>query len=339
LAGWSIWLQFLLVSAAIAFAGSQLSRYGDVLAEKTGMGRTWLGLVVLATVTSLPELATGASAVLWIDAPDITVGDLLGSCVFNMLLLALVDLLYPASPVLTAADRGHLLAACFGVMMLGVAVMGLMAPHPLASISFGHVSLVSLVLLVCYLVAMRSLFRYQRQERAAYLAILEEQEPRYGHISFSSAALKFGANAAVVVAAGSFLPQVATGLAHFMGWQQSMVGTIFVAASTSLPELVVTVAALRLGAVDLAVGNLFGSNLINLAILGLTGLLYVKGPILQAVPAKHAATGVMAIVMTAIAGAELIFRPQKKALRWMSLGAFVLAFLYAAHIFIQMLSG
>jgi cation:H+ antiporter len=117
-----------------------------------------------------------------------------------------------------------------------------------------------------------------------------------------------------------------------------MVGTIFVAAATSLPELVVTFAALRLGAVDLAVGNLFGSNLVNLAILGIMGLLYVKAPILQAVTGKHVGTAIMAILMTAIAGAELIYRPQKKSLRWMSLGAFVLAFLYAAHIFIQLLA-
>jgi cation:H+ antiporter len=105
-----------------------------------------------------------------------------------------------------------------------------------------------------------------------------------------------------------------------------------------LPELVVTVGALRLGAVDLAVGNLFGSNLVNLGILGLMGLLYVKAPIMQVVNGKHLGTAMMAVLMTAIAGAELIYRPKKKALRWMSLGAFVLAFLYAAHIYIQVLA-
>ncbi len=115
-------------------------------------------------------------------------------------------------------------------------------------------------------------------------------------------------------------------------------GTIFVAAATSLPEMVVTLSALRLGAVDLAVGNLFGSNLINLGILGLMGFLYVKAPLLQAVSDKHVGTGVMAIIMTGIAAAEMMYRPQKKTLRWMSTGAFFLVFLYAAHVFIQMLA-
>jgi cation:H+ antiporter len=307
-----------------------------VLAEKTGMGRTWLGLVVLAAVTSLPELATGTSAILWVHVPDITVGDLLGSCMFNLLILAVVDLFYPRGPVLTAAHRGHLLAACFGVVMLGVALMGLETPPTLGGISLGYLGLNSPVLLLCYLVAMRSLFRYQRRERAAFLAEHDETL-QYEDVSLSAALAKFTINALVVVAAGIFLPQVAEQIAGLMGWQQSVVGTVFVAAATSLPEMVVTLSALRLGAVDLAVGNLFGSNLVNLGILGLMGFLYVKAPLLQAVSSKHAGTGVMAIIMTGIAATEMMYRPQKKTLRLMSSGAFILVFLYAAYIFVQML--
>jgi cation:H+ antiporter len=337
LSGWSVWLQFILIAGTIAVAGHRLSIHADVLAEKTGMGRTWLGLVMLAAVTSLPELATGLSAVLWVQAPDLTVGDLLGSCMFNLLILALVDLLYPRGPVLTAAHRGHLLAVCFIVMMLGVAVMGLIAPTPLTGITLGHVDLSSPILILCYLVAMRSLFRYQRRDRVAYLAEHEETL-FYQDVSLGAAAGKFALSAMVVVAAGIFLPRVAAQIAAVMGWQQSMVGTVFVAAATSLPEMVVTLSALRLGAVDLAVGNLFGSNLVNLGVLGLMGLLYVKAPLLQVVSAKHAGTGVMALIMTGIAAAEMMYQPQKKTLRWMSAGAFILAFLYAAYVLIQMMA-
>jgi cation:H+ antiporter len=332
------WLQFLLVAGAITVSGAQLCRYGDVLAEKTGMGRTWLGLVVLAAITSLPEAATGVSAVFWVHAPDITVGDLLGSCVFNLLILAVVDLLHPPGPALTAADRGHVLAAAFGVVMLGVAVMGILAPPLPAGHTLGFVSLSGVVLLVFYLVAMRSVFRYQRREREAYLAEHEEVLV-YEAVSLRAALLKFGLNALVVVAAGIFMPRVAGDLAQLMGWHQSMVGTIFVAAATSLPELVVTLSALRLKAVDLAVGNLFGSNLVNLALLGVMALLFSPGPLLKAVSPRHAGTGVMAMVMTGIAAAELIYRPQKKALRWLSLGAFTLAFLYVVQVYWQIMAG
>jgi cation:H+ antiporter len=335
--GGSLWLQFLVCMGIIGYGGTQLSRYGDVLAEKTGLGRTWLGLVLLAAITSLPESSTGVSAVLWVNAPDITVGDLLGSCLFNLFILAVVDLLYPPSPVLTAADRGHLLAGSFAVVMLTVTVMGTLAPLPTSGITLGHIGLSSPILLICYFGAMRVIYRYQRRQRLAYLQEHQE-ELVYSDIGLGKTVLRFGLAALVVVGAGIWIPRVAVELASFMGWHQSLVGTIFVAASTSMPELVVTLGALRLGAVDLAVGNLLGSNLVNLALLGVMDILYLKGPLLQAVSHDHASTGLMAILMTSIACAELVYRPAKKALRLVSLGAFLLAFLFTANIFLQMLA-
>jgi cation:H+ antiporter len=335
--GWEVWLKFFFCLALIGVSGTQLSRYGDVLAEKTGLGRTWLGLVLLAAITSLPESSTGVSAVLWVNAPNITVGDLLGSCLFNLFILAVVDLLYPPSPVLTAADRGHLLAGSFTVVMLTVTIMGTLAPLPTAGITLGHIGLSSPILLVCYLGAMRVIYRYQRRQRLAYLQEHQE-ELVYADISLGKTVLMFSLAALVVVGAGIWIPKVAVELATFMGWHQTLVGTIFVAASTSMPELVVTLGALRLGAVDLAVGNLLGSNLVNLALLGVMDILYFKGPLLRAVSHNNASTGLMAILMTSIACAELVYRPPKKALRLVSLGAFLLAFLFAANIFLQMLT-
>jgi len=331
------WAIFILCGLAIMVSGARLCRYGDVVATKTGLGRTWVGLVLIAAATSLPEMATGVSSILWVQAPDITVGDLLGSCVFNLLVLALVDLLYPPGPVLTAADRGHLLAASFGVVMLGSTVMGMMAHSPIDSLNLAHVGLSSPVLIICYLVAMRAIYRYQRRERAAFQKERQE-EPAYEGITLNQALRRFGLNALVVLTAGIWLPRTAANLAHLAGWQQSFMGTLFVAATTSLPEVVVTLSALRLGAIDLAVGNLFGSNLINLALLGVMDLIYLPGPILQQVAPAHAATGLMAVLMTGIAAGELVYRPQKKFLRWLSTGAFFLAFLYAAHIFLQILA-
>lgn len=334
---WSVWLQFILVAGAIGYSGTRLSKYADILAEKTGLGRTWVGLVGLAVVTSLPELMTGASAVLWVDAPDIAVGNLLGACVLNLAILAVADWFYPPGPVLSAAERGHLLAAAFGVTMLGVATLGIMARAPLGNLSLGHVGLSAPVLIICYLTAMRATYRYQQRERAEYLR--EHREVlRYAGVSLRQTALKFALHAAVVMAAAVWLPRVAANLAIIMDWHLSLVGTVFVAAVTTMPELVVTISAMRLGAVDLAVGDLLGSVMINVAMLGVMDLLYIRGPLLQVVAPEHAGTGIMAMVMTGIASAEMMYRPQKKALRWMSLGAFTLAFLYVAHIFIQMLA-
>jgi len=331
----------LLCAGVITFSGSRLCRYADVLAEKTGLGRTWMGLVAVALVTSLPELANGVSAVLWVKAPDLAVGNLLGAAVLNLAILAVADIFYPPGPVLTAADRGHILAAAFGVILLGVATLTILPRGPLmAGLSVRDVSLSSPVLLLCYLMGMRATFRFQRRERAEYLQEHPEEieDILYPDHRLGEAAGRFAVHALVVVAAGFWLPRVAERLAAYMGWHLSLVGTVFTALVTTLPELVVTLSALRLGAVDLAVGDLLGSLMANIAMLGLLDFLYFDGPLLLAAAPEHAGTGLLAIIMIGIVVAELIFRPQKKFLRWISLGAFLLAFLYAGNIILHILA-
>ena len=112
-------LQFAVCAALIGRAGFALSRSADRLARHHGWGRSWVGLTMLATVTSLPELATGISAVAWVDAPNLAVGDALGSCVFNLVFLVVVDGLQRRQPMYRDASATHLLTAAFGVVMLG----------------------------------------------------------------------------------------------------------------------------------------------------------------------------------------------------------------------------
>jgi cation:H+ antiporter len=90
-----IWIQFLAAALVIVLAGMRLARYGDVLGEKTGLGRSWIGVVLLAATTSLPELFTGIGATALAALPDIAVGDVLGSCMFNLLILSFMDAIQP----------------------------------------------------------------------------------------------------------------------------------------------------------------------------------------------------------------------------------------------------
>jgi len=120
----TLWLQFAALAGVIVFAGSNLSKYGDVIAEKTGMGRTWVGVILMASVTSLPELITGVSSIVIFNLADLAVGNVLGACMFNMLTIALLDVLSGPTPISTRANQGQVLAAGFGVLMLGVAAGG-----------------------------------------------------------------------------------------------------------------------------------------------------------------------------------------------------------------------
>ena len=113
-------LQFLLCAVLIAGAGYVLCQSADRIAKATGLTGGWMGLALLATVTSLPELASGISAVTVIAAPNLAVGNALGACVFNLVFLVVIDALQRSQPIYRHASAAHLLSAAFGVVMLGV---------------------------------------------------------------------------------------------------------------------------------------------------------------------------------------------------------------------------
>jgi cation:H+ antiporter len=116
-----VWAKFSMCAALIGFAGPVLTRYGDIIARRTGVSRTWIGLLLLATATSLPELFTGVSAVTVAAAPNIAVGDALGSCVFNLAMLVVLDAMHRGEPMYSRMDQGHILTAGFGVILIGFA--------------------------------------------------------------------------------------------------------------------------------------------------------------------------------------------------------------------------
>jgi len=312
-------LQLLACTAVIVFAGSRISGYGDMIAEKTGMGRTWVGVILMASVTSLPELVTGISSVALYKLPNIAAGDVFGSCMFNLLILAMLDVGIKQAPISSVAHQGQVLAASFGILLLGVATTAMLVPGSLPG--FGWIGASSVVLLVLYAAAMRAVFKYEKRKMAEFLSELAE-EPRYDRTSTGEAIVRFALYAALLVAAATYLPRVADEFATITGLGRTFVGTLFVALATSLPEIVVSGAAIRMGAVDLAMGNVLGSNLFNLAILALDDLMYFEGPLLSHVSANHAVTAVAAMMMTAIAIVGLTYRSKKRILyfSWESLG-------------------
>jgi cation:H+ antiporter len=309
-AAWSYWLQLAACAALILAAGSRLARYGDAIGYHTGLGGSWIGLVLMATVTSLPELMTGISSVTLADVPDIAVGNVLGACVLNLAMLVVLDVLHRRASIYSVASQGHALGAAFGIVMLGVVAFGILSA-PQAELRLGHVSLASLALLVLYAVAIRTVYHYERGVRAE--AAAEERPPG---LTLRQAAWRYAAAAAVVVAAALRLPFAAGGVASAMGWSDSFVGTLLVALATTLPELTVTVAALRIGALDLAIGN----------------LLYLKAPLLSVAAPAHVLSAVAASVMAGALIVALVARPQARllnAIGWTSVAIALVYFINA----------
>jgi len=330
----TIWLSLLATLAVIGVAGARLSRYGDIIAEKSGLSRGWVGLILLATVTSLPELVTGISAVTVANVPDIAVGDIMGSCVFNLLIIVVLDFLYRKESVYTRARQGNVLSAGYGIALIGFAGFNLLLYRDASIPALGHVGLYTPVILLLYLLAMRSLYRYEQAQLSEYV---EDRVELYPDVSLKQAVQGYAIAALVVVGAGIWLPFIAKDLATAMAWEQSFVGTLFVAAITSAPEVAVTVAALRMGAVDLAIGNLFGSNLFNIAILAIDDLAYLPGPLFADVSISHAASAFSAMMMSGLAVVGLVLRPPSRVFRtvsWISLLLLVIYLLNTLFLYL-----
>jgi cation:H+ antiporter len=299
-----IWIQFLAAALVIVLAGVRLARYGDVLGEKTGLGRSWAGVVLLAATTSLPELFTGFGATALAALPDIAVGDVLGSCMFNLLILSLMDVVQP-EPLSTRAHQGHTLSIGFGLVLIGVAGFGLLGGTLLPT--FGWVGLYSPVLMAVYFLSMRLIFTHEQHRRAREVREVAE-ELQYTDIPLRTAAMHYTAAAVLVVGAALWLPRLGAELARQTGLGEAFVGSLFIAITTSLPEIVVSLAAVRIGAIDLGVGNVLGSNLFNLLILGLDDVFYREGPLLAAVDTSHGLAIVAVVAMYALFLIGLTYR-------------------------------
>jgi cation:H+ antiporter len=324
-----VWLQFLASLAIILFAGAKLARYGDAIAEKTGLGRVWIGLVLLALITSMPELVTGVStvALIKLPLPDLAVGNFLGSCLFNLAILAVLDVLYRPAPLLSRVGTGQLLPAGLGILLVALASASILAGEGFSGLALGWVGIPSLVIFVVYLLAIRQMFRYEHSYQSQPV---ETPAPRYEGLSNRTVYLRFALAALAIIGAGIWLAFIGDEIAATYGWSASFVGSLFLAVATSMPELVVTIAAIRLGALDMAVADILGANMLNIANLFIADLFYRQGPILSSVSRDHLITAAVVVVMALVVIVGLRFRQQRKTFRFISWYGVVLIVLYLA---------
>lgn len=303
----------------VVAAGVLLARAGDILAAGTRMGGVWFGMVFLALATSLPELLTSGSAVR-LGATDMAAGNLFGSNMANMLILALINLL-PSSALFQRVALDQILAAAHAISLTAIAsALIVLSPGPLwAGVGPGAV-----ILLVAYVAGSRAIFRYSALARetvaeteiAGVDAGREEVDetgpeiptpPRLGR-----AALQFVAGAVLVALAAPLLARSAQDVIVLTGLEESFVGVTVLGVATSLPEVATSMAALRVGAFDLAVANLFGSNAVNVVMFVPLDLLHPPGPILATVSTVHVFTGLASVVMMSLALSAIVFKARRR---------------------------
>ncbi|MFO0917272.1 MAG: hypothetical protein U0872_03035 [Planctomycetaceae bacterium] len=303
-------VQFAVAAAFIIVAGTFLSRFADEIAETTGLGRLLIGSILLAGATSLPELTVDISAVRT-GITDIAFGDLLGSCLFNLLILAVLDLSSVSrGRMLSQLAASHALSGNVGASLIAVVSICLLTQPLSARGELLEISYGLWVVLAGYLMGIRLVYLDQ-QISAQASRNSDKASTSVSGKTWHQPALGFAVAAGVIVVAGPFLAESAGQIAEASGLGNSFVGTTLVAFSTSLPELVASLAALRIGAHDLVIGNVFGSNAFNMVLFVPLDLAH-RGPLLAAVSPNHALTGLAAVLATLIVVLGQLYHAERR---------------------------
>ena len=296
-------IQALLLFAGSAclviFSGVFLAKYGDALAELMGWGRLWVGVILLALATSLPELISNVTAVIR-NQPELAAGDILGSNMVNMFLLAMVALLFGGARFFrrVAPDQKFLVSIAISLTCLALLLGSF---HP--GVSLLGVGLASLLILALYLGGMRVVYVTRPQELPR-----EAADPSGPLPSLRRAWMFFGMASLLVMASAPALAYSAEQIADNTPLATSFIGVVAVALVTSMPEASTSVAAVRFGAIDLAVGNLFGSCAFNILILALADPFYRQGTLVESLEAPHLAAGLVAVLLMSLGLSQILLR-------------------------------
>jgi cation:H+ antiporter len=281
---------FLASAVAVVFLGTYLAKYGDALATLTGWGRLFVGSILVALATSLPEVSNNITAVR-IDNPELALGDVLGSNMINMLTLGMVALLFGSKRFLqrVAPEQGYLIL--LAALLTGLAVI-------FAALKSGvhvwQVGLASIVTLVVYLIGMW--FVYNRRPSS------DTGDEAEAGITLSRAWMMFILVSLGVIVSGVLLAQSVDRIAHLTGVSSGVLGILAVALVTSMPEISATLAAARLGAADLGFAGVYGSCVFNITILAYSDFFYRKGVVVNTADTEHFIAGIIAAGLIAWGG-------------------------------------
>jgi cation:H+ antiporter len=325
-----VWLKLVICILIIFISGQKVAKYGDAIASRTGIGQVWMGVIAIAVITSLPELFTGISAVTLVDSPDLTIGDLIGANAFNMLNLALLDIFHRNGSIFTAVSHAHRLTGLFSLILVFIVGAGILISIHISPAGLGWVGWYTPLIILIYLLAVRQIFYYEKAHPGP-----PDLTPDDIPHSLKRIGVYFATAAVCIIGAGIWLATIGDEIAAATGWGQSFVGTLFLAFTTTLPEMTVSFTAMRIGASDMAVANMIGSNLFNIVILPITDLIYSKDPILSAVSEGNLVTAAAVIVMTSLFIVGLRFTPARRfRLSWLNITLIVLFIASAYFSFI-----
>jgi cation:H+ antiporter len=306
-------LLFLGAAGVIVIAGVGLTQFAALISHRTKLGSMFVGGVLLAGATSLPELATDVSAV-QLGELDLAVGDLFGSCLFNLLIISVLDLTrFSRGRMLSEISAAQAMAASVSIALIALAGAFIFMGGRLEAVALFGIGPGCALLILGYLIGMKVILTAQKVSTRASAKGSHPVEVwrRLRSIGLKGATTGYAFCALMIVVAAPFLARASADLAEQTGLGGTFFGSTAVALSTSLPEIVTTITAVRMTAFELAVGNVFGSNCFNLGLLGLLDF-FAEGSLLASVSAVHLFSAFAGIAATAVLVVGQLYRVERK---------------------------
>lgn len=329
-----LWLNaglFLIAAAIVWGAGTRLARYVDTISDKTGLGKVFVGMLLLGVITSLPEIANVLTASIT-GNPALAVNNLLGSAAINVLLLAIADAAIGREAVTgNVAQPSTLMMSTLCIMVLVAVAMALTT----GDVEVFGVGLWSVGLCLFSIGAFWLTARYE--DRAAWKVTDEgrdddedagggEDSEEGADKSLRSLIIKTVIAGVVILAAGYTLSQTGDALAEQTGIGTGMVGFALIGLATSLPELSSVVEAIRLRQYEMAFGQVLGTNFVNLSLILLADLVYQKGPVINELGDFEVISALLGATLIGVFLVGLLERRDRTVMKmgWDSLAVMVL---------------
>ena len=300
---------FALTAAAIAVGGVLLTVRADIIADRSGWGEAITGGVLLGASTSISGAMTSMAAAA-ADHPDLALSNAVGGIAAQTAFLAVADLTYrKANLEHAAASTTNLFQAALLILLLSLPVMTVMLP----ALTVAHLHVASPVILIVYLLGLRASARSRQLPmwQPVQTGETRRDDPEERSLEGPGDASLYAQFAALVVllsVAGIVIAHSGLVISRETSISESVVGALLTAVTTSLPELVTTLVAVRRGALQLAVGGIIGGNTFDVLFLVLSDASYTKGSIYHAADAGFLFWCVMGIIMTSVLLLGLIRR-------------------------------
>jgi cation:H+ antiporter len=318
-------LLFAITAIVVVLAGARLSRDGETIADRTGLGQAWVGAILVASATSMPEIVTDIAAVRQGDT-GLAIGDLFGSSMANMLILGIADLMTRRARLMTQVEVKEATVGVLAMTLTAVAAGGILAGEGFELFGAGWAPL---TIAIAYLLGIRLI--HTSRDRGSNGN--QSSPRRNASEGIRRPAIGFGMAAAAILIAGPYLARSAGDLAEKWGIESGFFGMVFLAAATSLPEVAVVLAAIKAGSYTLAVGNIFGSNCFNMAVLVILDFVDGSGALLGQVEPGIIVGAVFAIVLTGQAVLDLLNRSEHRVW-YIEPGPGLIIVTYAAGLFL-----